>query len=108
MTEFSPLRFPTLAKASEMSILVAPCQKAVEDLRGAVVTAGSTTHALRRRPMTLGTLQTTTALPKPQAPCGSAGALWVCSQINCSHSTSKKRNLGLELHTLVSLIPNMS
>lgn len=108
MTESSPLRFLTLAKVSEMTILCAHCLKAVEDLRGAVVMAGGTTQALERRVMTPGTLQATAAVPKPWAPCGPAGALWACSHINCSHSTSKRRNLVLYLYTLVSLISNTS
>lgn len=39
----SPLKFLTLAKASEMSIFHAHFQKAIEDLRGVVVIAGSLT-----------------------------------------------------------------
>lgn len=94
----SSLRFLTLAKVSEMSILRARCLQVVEDLKGAVVMSGSTTQALERRAMTLGTLQATAAVPKPQALCGLAGALWACSQINCSHSTSKK-----EIWDLISI-----
>lgn len=54
MTKPSPLRLLTLAKVSEMSIFHAHCLKAVEDLRAAVVMAGSTTQALEKRVMPLG------------------------------------------------------
>lgn len=54
MTKSSPLRFLTLAKVPEMSILHARFLKAVEDLRAAVVVAGSTTQAMEKRMMALG------------------------------------------------------
>lgn len=61
MTESSPLRFLAFAKVSERSRLCARCLKAAEDLRGAVVMAGSTTQPLGRRVMALETLLSQTA-----------------------------------------------
>lgn len=54
MTKSSPLRFLALAKVSEMTILHPHFLKAVEDLRAAVVMAGSTTQALEKRMVPLG------------------------------------------------------